>query len=88
MKQKRPKINSGWQHTREGQNGIYLDFDKTACLHERSTVGWFRNNGPNRLWGGGGSKTKEILMKNIGVKVLITNRIIWNSKQTKKKQGW
>ena len=36
---------------------------------------------------GGGSKTKEIPMKNIGVKILITNRIIWNSKQTKKKQA-
>ena len=35
---------------------------------------------------GGGSKTKEISMKNIGVKVLITNRIIWNSKQTKNKK--
>ena len=31
---------------------------------------------------GGGSKTKEISMKNIGVKVLITNQIIKNSKQT------
>ena len=30
-------------------------------------------------WEGG--KTKEISMKNIGVKVLITNQIIWNSKQ-------
>ena len=37
-----------------------------------------------RRWGG--SKTKEISMKNIGVKVLITNRIIWNSKQTKNKK--
>ena len=35
---------------------------------------------------GGGGKTKEILMKIIGVKVLITNRITWNSKQTKNKQ--
>ena len=28
-------------------------------------------------WGGGGGKTKEISMKNIGVKVLTTNRLIW-----------
>ena len=35
----------------------------------------------------GGSKTKEILMKNIGVKVLITNQIIWNSKQIKKQSN-
>ena len=37
-------------------------------------------------WDGcGDSKMKEILMKNIGVKVLITNRIIWNSKQIENK---
>ena len=36
-------------------------------------------------WGGGG-KTKEISMKNTGVKGLITNRIIWNSKQTQKQK--
>ena len=34
--------------------------------------------------GGGGGKMKEISMKNASVKVLITNRIIWNSKQKNK----
>ena len=36
---------------------------------------------------GGGGETKEISMTNVGVKVLITNRIIWNSKQTNKKSN-
>ena len=34
---------------------------------------------------GGGGKMKKISMENIGVKVLITNRITWNSEQTNKK---
>ena len=33
---------------------------------------------------GGGGKTKEISMKKNSVKVLITNRIIWNFKQKNK----
>ena len=39
-----------------------------------------------QLQSGRGGKTKEISMKNIIVKVLITNRIIWNSKQKTKKK--
>ena len=48
---------------------------------------WFTtrpDSSTTTTWGGGG-KTKEISMKNIGVKVLITKRIIWNSKQTQSK---
>ena len=39
----------------------------------------YRRRSWQGAWGGGGrSKTKEISMKNIGEKVLITNRIIWS----------
>ena len=58
-----------------------LDEGEGVCLGEfmASLSAW-----PSCVWGGG--KTKKILMKNIGLKLLITNRIIWNSKQTKNKK--
>ena len=37
---------------------------------------------------GGGGKMKEISMKNIGVNVFITNKIICNSKTKKEMENW
>ena len=50
-----------------------------CCFRLTDTAVVEKSPVPSILAGGGG-KTKEISMKNIGVKVLITNRIIGNSK--------
>mgnify|MGYP003571746889 CR=1 FL=1 len=61
---KKPKINSvGWKHTRVDNNKTKPRLVASAAPYPITR-------------GGGGGKTKEISIKNIGVKVLITNRIM------------
>ena len=55
--------------SRAWSNSFALDM---SVASRGSSGGLVNNSG-----GGGGSKTKEISMKKIGVKVLITNRNIW-----------
>ena len=66
------------------------DFEDAVGLVNHQTAAALVHK-PACILGGGGGETKEISMKNIGVKVLNTNLIIWNSKKTKKnkhKQTW
>ena len=67
--------------------GFASAWKEMACAHTSSPVVSVLPRPVNT--GRGGGETKESSMKNISVKVLITNRIIWNSKQktTKKKQA-